>query len=66
MVKVLLEGGAEIGATDMYEISSLHKAASAGHEHVAKVLLEWGAGKRFNRQINLLEFRLEKRIEIPF
>jgi ankyrin repeat protein len=41
-VKALLTGGADIHATAMDEMSSLHFAAQQGHTEVCRVLLNAG------------------------
>jgi ankyrin repeat protein len=43
VVRVLLEGGADIQWTDNYMETALHKAASNGHLEVCRLLLDWGA-----------------------
>ena len=42
-VKILIEAGAAVNMTDMYEKTPLHMAAKDGHYETMKILLEAGA-----------------------
>ena len=43
VVRVLLEGGANIERTNAYQRTALHCAAYKGHLDVCRLLLDWGA-----------------------
>jgi ankyrin repeat protein len=43
VVRVLLEGGANVDRTDAYGSTALHAAAHIGHLDICRLLLDWGA-----------------------
>jgi ankyrin repeat protein len=43
VVRVLLEGGANVEGTNKYQWTTLHRAAYKGHLDVCHLLLDWGA-----------------------
>jgi len=40
---MLLEGGANINGDAYWSYTALHLAAGYGHQHVCRLLLDWGA-----------------------
>jgi ankyrin repeat protein len=43
VVRVLLEGGADVESANAYRSTALHQAAWNGHLEVCRLLLDWGA-----------------------
>jgi ankyrin repeat protein len=43
VVRVLLEGGADVERADAYQYTALHAAAWNGHLEVCRLLLDWRA-----------------------
>ena len=43
VMRVLLEGGANVESTNAHRRTALHRAAYSGHLDVCRLLLDWGA-----------------------